>query len=198
MSRPGMLDEAIRQMDALNQEDPRKDLVDGEKIARELRFSRLVSDWVRRLRNEPSEALQLAARGHTLCRWKVRRSDYGKTTADYHQWRTACATKHAEEADQVLETIGYDEATRNAVRAFILKSDWPGDEEACALEDADCLAFLEMKLADYLDEWDDEKMIRILARTMKKMTATARQHALNLPLSAEEKALLNRAREVIG
>lgn len=63
------------------------------------------------------------------------------------------------------------------------------------LEDADCLVFLETKLTDYLDEWEEEKTIHILQRTLKKMTPQARTNALQLKLGLREGKILQKAIE---
>ncbi len=69
----------------------------------------------------------------------------------------------------------------------------PAEPEACALEDADCLVFLETKLQNYVDEWEEEKTLRVLQRTLRKMTPDAREHALCLKLGERERDLLHRA-----
>ena len=61
------------------------------------------------------------------------------------------------------------------------------------LEDADCLVFLETKLSDYIDDWQDTKTLRILQRTIRKMTPEARTRAFQLKLGDRERELLRRA-----
>lgn len=184
---------AVRMMDEANRQDPRTEIADGERQPREWLFARRVYDWVTKLSDEPSEALLLAARGHTLCRWLVPRDDYPRTTVGYHKWRDACAALHADQAEAIIREVGYGDDTIGRVRDFITKANWPADEEACVLEDADCLVFLETKLGDYIDEWDEEKMQRILQRTMSKMTPKARELAHTLQLGSRERALLTKA-----
>jgi len=185
--------EALDRMDAANREDPRTETVDGWAQPRELLFAQRVYDWVKRLVDIPSDALLLAARGHTLRRWMIPRDRYPKTTAGYHQWRSALADYHADQAEAILREVGYSAEMLQAVRAFITRANWPASSEACALEDADCLVFLETKLADYLNEWDEAKTLRILERTIRKMTPQARQLATQLKLSNREMELLGRA-----
>ena len=185
--------QAIERFDAANAEDPRTELVDGVAQPRELLFARRVYDWVERLVAEPSDALLLAARAHTLRRWMIPRERYPMNTAGYHQWREACARFHADEAGTILRDVGYSDEVIQKVRTFITRANWPADEEACALEDADCLVFLETKLGDYLGEWDEGKTVRILKRTYRKMTPQGRAHIKNLKLGDRELAILERA-----
>ncbi len=70
--------------------------------------------------------------------------------------------------------------TAGPSHAFITKANWPAEPEACALEDADCLVFLETKLQNYVDEWEEEKILRVLQRTLRKMTLDAREHTLEI------------------
>src|SRR3990172_4807621 len=95
--------EAIRRIDALNGEDPRTEVVEGQPQPRELLFARRVYEWVRNLIVEPSEELLLAARAHTLRRWMIPRDRYPMTTPGYHQWRDALAAFHADEAARILQ-----------------------------------------------------------------------------------------------
>ena len=184
---------AISAIDAANQEDPRSDMVDGREQPRELLFATRVYQLVQELVNTPSEELLLAARAHTIRRWVIPRERYAGNTAGYHEWRDALAKFHAEQTRTILEETGYPQEGIARVEALITKLDWPADAEACALEDADCLAFLEMKLHKYLDEWDKSKLNRIVRRTLRKMTAPARQRALELNLSEAEHTLLQHA-----
>ncbi|MGB0716706.1 MAG: DUF4202 domain-containing protein [Phycisphaerae bacterium] len=186
-------DEAIRQMNASHEQDPRTEVFDGKTYPKELIFSQRVSRWLHELLEDPPEALQLAAFGHTLCRWKVRRDDYDRGLVGYRYWRLACANRHADEAEQILRDAGYDDPMVEQVRSFILKKDWPNTRESLALEDADCLAFLELKFKHYLDDWDEDKTIDILAKTARKMTPEARRLVSRLPLSEREQSLLARA-----
>ncbi len=184
---------AIAQIDAANAEDPRTEMVDGRAQPRELLFGQRVYEWVQRLVQDPSAELLLAARAHTLRRWVIPRDRYPKTTGGYHQWRDALAQFHADEAESILGAVGYPADVLRAVRDFITKANWPEDKEACALEDADCLVFLETKLSDYIDAWEERKTLRILRRTIRKMTPAARTMALDLELGDRERNLIDQA-----
>jgi hypothetical protein len=181
---------AIGDFDAANGQDPQSAHWKDLEGPRELLFARCVYQWVTQLDNEASEPLLLAARAHTLCRWEVPRSRYAMNRQGYHQWRDACAEHHAQVAEKILREKGYDNAALIQVLALILKKNWPTDPEARTLEDADCLAFLEMKLASYVDEWEAQKAINILRRTLRKMTPKARNLATSLVLDPRAAELL--------
>lgn len=186
--------EAIRRIDEANSEDPRTELVDGTRQARELSFARRVYEWVPKLIADPTEELLLAARGHTLRRWMIPRDRYPRTTPGYRQWREALAAFHADQAVEIIEAAGYSEASIARVRALILRENWRNDPEGQALEDADCLVFLETKLESYLDEWEEKKTVNILRKTLRKMSPTGKEHAGSLRLSDRCAELLRQAK----
>ena len=193
MQRNKRFSEAIKQIDAANMEDPRAEIVEGRPQPRELLFAQRVYRWVEQLVEQPSEELLLAARAHTLRRWKIPRERYPMTTVGYHQWRDVLAQFHADEAEPILRAANYPDDQIQKVRAFITKANWPDDKEACALEDADCLVFLDAKLKDYLDTWDESKTLRILRRTLRKMTPDGRTQAFQLELGDRARELVRRA-----
>ena len=193
MQRDERFSEAIKKIDAVNQEDPRSEMVDGRPQPRELLFAQRVYQWVEQLAEAPSEELLLAARAHTLRRWMIPRDRYPMTTVGYHQWRNALAQFHADEAETILHAAGYPAEQIQSIRDFITKKNWPENKEACVLEDADCLVFLETKLSDYIDDWQDTKTLRILQRTIRKMTPEARTRAFQLKLGERERELVHRA-----
>jgi len=184
------VNEALAKIDEANAQDPRMDLVDGEPFPRELNFSKRMIAWLERLVEEPSEELRLATRAYAIRRWKIPRDQFPMTTVGYHQWRNKLAQFHADETQTLLRAVGYPDQQIEKIKALITKKNWPQDDEACALEDASCLAFLEIKLAEYLDTWDKSKMLRILSGTIKKMTPAARTMALELKLPKREVELL--------
>jgi hypothetical protein len=184
---------ALRLMDAANGEDPRREFHKGEPQPRELLFSLRTYHWIPRLIDQPSEALLLATRGHTLRRWRIPRDRFPMTNPGYHEWRDSLAAFHAEQTADLLRQVGYEEAVLERVRALIIRKLWPADPEARALEDADCLAFLELKLAGYAADWGEEKTVNILRGTWGKMTPRARELALDLPLARREMQLLAKA-----
>ncbi len=193
MQRDKRFSEAIKKIDAANMEDPRSEIVDGSPQPRELLFAQRVYRWVEQLAEDASEELLLAARAHTLRRWMIPRDRYPMTTVGYHQWRNALAQFHADEAESILRAVGYPASQIQSIRDFITKENWPENVESCVLEDADCLVFLETKLSDYIDAWEDSKTLRILRRTIRKMTPEARTRASQLKLGERERELLRRA-----
>ncbi|MCH8148493.1 MAG: DUF4202 domain-containing protein [Planctomycetes bacterium] len=193
MKNDERFDSAIEEFDKVNEQDPRTEIVDGDALPKELLFARRVYAWVQKLVENPSETLLLATRSHTLRRWAIPRDRYAMTTSAYHEWRQALAELHAKEAEKILADVGYGTETIDTVCRLITRAAWPADADALALEDADCLVFLETKLGQYVDQWDEEKMSRVLRRTYNKMTTQAREAVATLNLGEKERAAIDLA-----
>jgi hypothetical protein len=184
---------AIAAIDAANAMDPQSAHWKDRSGPREMLFAQCVFEWVRKLDADPSEPLLLAARSHTLCRWEVPRSTYEMNKPGYRKWREACAAHHAQVAENLLTDHGYDEPIVTSVLDLILKKNWPANPQAQTLEDADCFAFLEMKLENYVDEWEADKAVNILRKTLRKMTPRARELATTIVLDPRAAELLQKA-----
>lgn len=193
MSSPRpLLETALAAFDEENGRDPRTQRVDGIDHPRERIFARRVYAWMLRLDPSAPEPARLAAQSHTLRRWEIPRGRYPKDTAGYHAWRRATARHSAEAAARILRGIGYPEEMILQVSRLISGERYPKDPDARLIEDADCLAFFEIKLKDYLDRWDPRKIERILKGTWAKMTPSAQQMARGLPLDPRVKKILDR------
>ncbi|HSA59402.1 MAG TPA: DUF4202 domain-containing protein [bacterium] len=193
----GAVLKSIARIEARLSEDPRLEKTSSEEGPRDLLFVRRVVSWVGRLSPSPSESLLLAAWGHVLDRWTLPRDSqpqkYPMTTAGYHKWRKALNLISADATSKILSEEGVDEKAISRVRDLILKKNFPSDPDSQSLEDADCLAFLELKLEGYLEEWDEAKTVRILRGTLEKMTPRAREMAARIPLPEKAVALLKKA-----
>jgi hypothetical protein len=175
---------AIRRFDEENARDPKQ---------YELPYSIWLSDWVRWLAPEASEALRLAARCQHLCRWEIPRESYPMDRAGYLKWRADLKKFHAQKSAEILTEAGYDAEIIERVQALNLKKNLGCDPEMQVLEDALCLVTLQHQLAELMAKHDEEKMIGIVRKTWKKMSPGGRDAALNLPYSEAEIALLQRA-----
>jgi hypothetical protein len=156
--------------------------------------SRLAA-WVDRLAPGASEPLRLAARCQHIERWKIPRSDYPDGLSGYKRWRTALGRFHADRAEEVLRTAGYADDVVDRVRALLVKKGLRLDPEVQLFEDAICLVFLEQELHAFAEKHDDEKLIKILQKTWKKMSPKGHAAALELAatLSARARDLVQRA-----
>jgi hypothetical protein len=184
---------ALQRFDDENSRDPHRVIVDGESHPRELIYARWLTDWVLKLSPDASEVLRLAARSQHLCRWMIPRNSYEMTRAGYLKWRADLKQFHAGKSAEILREIGYGDDVIQRVRDLNLKKGLGKDPECQTLEDALCLVTLQYQLAELVAKTAPEKMVEILAKTWKKMSAAARDEALKLSFSESEKELIARA-----
>ncbi len=190
---PGRFQAAWRRFDEENSLDPNLECFGGESHPRELVYARWVTDWVLRLCPNASEELRLAARCQHLCRWMIPRKTYPMTRAGYLKWREDLKRFHAQKAGEILQEVGYPEATIARVQSLNLKRNFPNDPEGRILEDALCMVFLERQFSGLAEKMSEEKMIGALQKAWGKMTVQAKEMALNILYAPREKALLEKA-----
>lgn len=176
--------DAIAGFDAANAKDPR---------GIELPYAQRLSAWVERLAPDASEELRLASRAQHISRWVIPRGSYPPGRIGYLKWREDLKQFHAQKAGEILREVGYDDVTVSRVQDLIRKRNFPRSPEGRVLEDALCLVFLETQFAETTAKTGDEKMLGILKKTWRKMTPQAQQIALTIPMSAECRALVEKA-----
>lgn len=180
---------AVAEIDRANAADPHQIEVRGVMRAKELAHADLAREWIERLDDQPSEALQLAARAHHLRRWTLPRDDYPKGRKGYLAWRQALKQQHADETARILESCGYETSLIESVSQIILRKNL-NRKDAQTLEDALCLVFFETQLAELAERLEAGKMRDVGIKTLKKMSPRARELALELPLDPQYIALL--------
>jgi hypothetical protein len=184
---------ALDRFDALNAQDAHTELLEGRPEPKELLYARRMTQWLQRLEPDASLALQLAARSQHLMRWRIPRDTFPKDRAGYIRWRTTLYDFHADRAAEVLRDVGYDDATIERVRSLIRKQNLKTDPESQTLEDVICLVFLENYFADFARDHDEEKLIKILRKTWKKMSDRGHAAAMKLNLGQHELELISKA-----
>ncbi len=182
----------LDKIDALNSQDPNKDVADGKSHPRELLYAKRLSDWVRKLEPNPSKELLIAARGQHVCRWTIPRSRYPMDRKGYLRWREDLKTFHADTVARLMQEEGYSQDMIDHLRQIMRKRDFQDPVTQC-VEDALCLVFLETQFADLRKKTPDDKMVEILRKTWRKMSERGKQAALALNLSAEDKDLVLKA-----
>jgi hypothetical protein len=186
---------AIEAFDAIHRQDPEQIIVEGQQVSKSLLYHRRLTQWVRRLSEEPSEVLLLAARCQHLERKAIPRDRFPMGTRGYRQWRTRLADFHVEKATEILQRIGYSRSCLDRLRDLLQKRRLKIDPEVQLLEDSICLVFLEIELIDFSRKHDEAKLLNILRKTWGKMSPRGHRHALNLAkqLPQDLQQLLGRA-----
>lgn len=193
LPRPGRFAAAIAAFDRANAADPVLEEVDGEPYPRALLYGCRMTDWLDHLYPEASEALRLAARCQHIERWKIPRHDYPGGRVGYLTWRSDLKAYHADRAASILSDLGVAEATIARVKSLIRKERLKQDSESQALEDAACLVFLAHQFDAFAPTHTPEKMLGILRKTWRKMSARGHRAALALTFGPECKELIEAA-----
>lgn len=195
VSQAGRFERAISAFDLANAEDPSQLSVAGVLRPRELVAAERLSRWIDELEPRASEPLRLAARCQHLRRWEIPRASYPEGRIGYLEWRKALGRFHAERAGEILSRVGYDREVVLRVQAINQKRALRLDPEVQTMEDALCLAFLEHEAAEFAAKHPEDKVVDILGKTWRKMSARGREEALRLTMSEELRALVKRAIE---
>jgi hypothetical protein len=184
---------AMTSFDDANRDDPNHTIFDGAEHPDALLYARRMSEWLHKLSPDASEALRLAARSQHLMRWHIPRSRYPMTKQGYHEWRNDLAKFHAREAASLLQQAGYDAPTIERVQSLVKKENLKADPETQTLEDVICLVFLEFHFSDFAKKHDEEKVVKILQRTWKKMSPKGHAAALKLQMEPLDRWLIEKA-----
>jgi len=184
---------AVARFDDANRADPNRTTVDGVEYPDELLYAMRMTEQLDRLYPDASEVLKLAARCQHIRRWTIPRGSYPMDRAGYHRWRTALAQFHATEAATILRDVGYDDAIIARVQSLVRKENLKSDPETQALEDVICLVFLQYEFSGFAAKHEDEKVIHILKRTWKKMSAVGQSAALRLVVTDHDRRLIQAA-----
>ncbi len=193
MTSSSRFNTAIQKIDQANAQDPHKEIFQEKEYPKELLYSLRMSAWMDKLRPEASEILKLAARAQHIQRWEVPRSSYSMDRAGYLKWRTFLYSYHAEKASEILREAGYDEETIQKVNTLLLKQNIKTNPDMQLLEDVICLVFLENYFADFSKQHEEEKIVRIVQKTWKKMSDEGHRAALQIPMSPVAAALVKKA-----
>ncbi|MGJ8525753.1 hypothetical protein LMG33818_001500 [Halomonadaceae bacterium LMG 33818] len=204
---------ALELIDAAHADDPRKIMVDqntpsasdtsasvnpeGPVLVErpyELVYAERMSEWLDLVAPEAPIPLKLAVRAQHLRRWETPRESYPMDKAGYHAWRTGLKKRQADLARQLIIEAGFEASVADRVAALIRKENLKEDKDTQALEDTTCLVFLGYYLDDFSKKYkNDDDLVRIIAKTWKKMSTRGQTLTTELDLSDHTKSLVERA-----
>ncbi len=185
--------QTLKDIDAINAEDPHLEVFDGQTYPKELLYSQRMTAVLGELEPGASEMLQLAARSQHIKRWSIPRESFPMDRKGYLQWRSQLKKFHGELTGSIMAKNGYSTDEIARVDDLLNKRGLKTDPEAQTLEDVACLVFLKYYFDDFITQHDEEKLVSIIRKTWRKMSETGQQTALSLPLSSNGKALVQKA-----
>lgn len=187
------LDKIFDKIDAVNSLDPNMDESDGQSFPKEILYSQRMTELLHEFAGDPSEALQVAARGQHIKRWSIPRSDYPMDRKGYLKWRTKLKLLHGELMEGILKEEKCEPDFIKKVVNLVTKKNLKTDPESKLLEDVVCLVFLKYYFRDFAAKSSHDKLIQIVQKTWAKMTEKGHEAALKLPFEKHELELVKEA-----
>lgn len=184
----------IAMFDDYNQKDPHLETWQGQQIPKELLYAQRMSERLKSYMPDAPEYLVLAARCQHIGRWEIPRNTYPMDRKGYLQWRNQLKVHHCNIADHIMRSYGYDDETIQKVKSLLAKEQlFHHRPDTQALEDVICLVFIEFYLEEFATKHDDAKLVEILRKTLRKMSAKAIEAAGKIPVSERVAALIGQA-----
>ena len=183
----------IEEFDAVNAQDPHREMVQGNEVPKELLYSQRMTEMLKEYCPDASETLQLAARCQHIQRWSIPREEFPMDRKGYLLWRTTLKKYHGELAGSIMEKNGYSEDEIQKVDDLLNKRRLKTDKETQTLEDVVCLVFIKYYFDEFLTKHEEEKLVDIVKKTWNKMSETGQQAALSLDLSNTASSIIQKA-----
>jgi hypothetical protein len=194
MSLNNRLKSAFKAFDEYNSKDPNTEEADGEKMPKELLYCLRMTNQLDEYAPNAAEHIKLAARAQHIGRWEIPRNSYPMDRKGYLQWRSKLGIYHGEIASKILAECGYDHDTIEKVKFLLQKKQLlQHHPDTQLLEDVICLVFVRYYLHDFALQHDDEKVVDILKKTIKKMSPQALNATGKIPMSGKVQSLVKEA-----
>jgi hypothetical protein len=192
------LDAVLRDIDAANADDPRTIIVDGETRPYEIVYSQRMGERLQAMYSDASELLRIAAHGQHIRRFDIPRKRYPEGRKGYNEWRRTCREHHAELLGEIMKRHGYSNDEIAQVATFVKKEQLKKDKDSQALENVVDVVFVEHYLDEFVTKYsgyDEEKLIDIIGKTLRKMSPKGHEATLALDLPDEHRRLIMAAVE---
>jgi len=190
--------QVIHLIDAVNNEDPNKEIVDNREWPKERLYSDRMSTMLERFNPSANELLKIAVHGQHIQRWKSLRSDYPIGKQGYHQWRTNLYTFHANSVADLMIKAGYQPGEVEQVKDAVGKKAIKRNANSQLVEDVASLVFIEYYMLAFVQknpQYSEEKWIGIILKTWNKMSDDAHKFVLagNIVLPESLQSLIMKA-----
>ena len=180
-------------IDNINKDDPNTSCFEQIEQPKELLYGQLMTQCLNKHWPQANELLQIAVRAQHIKRWHIQRSEFPQGKQGYLAWRKALGIFHAQTAKELMLNHGYNETDSENTAAIIRKEKLKKNTDSQTLEDVACLVFLQYYFDDFAKKHTEEKIIRILQLTWRKMSSQGQEIALSLTLPEHLAVLINKA-----
>ncbi|WP_077340771.1 DUF4202 domain-containing protein [Pseudocolwellia agarivorans] len=180
-------------IDDINSEDPNTTLFNGKTQPKELLYGQYMTACINQYWPKANELLQIAVRAQHIKRWHLKRTEFDAGKAGYLKWRIEQGKFHAELTKNLMIEHGYSEEDAETTAKLLRKEKIKSNPDTQTLEDVACLVFLQHYFDEFAAKHTEEKIIRILQLTWRKMSDQAHEIALKLTLPDHLAALVGKA-----
>lgn len=187
------LNNTLSAIDAINNEDPNSTLIDEKEQPKELIYGHHMTACINQYWPEANELLQIAVRAQHIKRWHLKRTEFPQGKAGYLKWRIEQGKFHAQLTKSLMLENGYTEEESETTAKILRKEKLKSNADTQTLEDVACLVFLQYYFNDFAAKHTEEKIVRILQLTWRKMSEDAHNIALSLTLPDHLAALVGKA-----
>ncbi|MCK0150465.1 DUF4202 domain-containing protein [Marivita sp. S6314] len=176
----GDLTQVLNAIDDANRKDPNHDTDETGTHHPEayLYGLRMTSELDRLFGASASDVLRIAARGQHIERWLLKRADYPEGRAGYLTWRRDQGRAHGDRLAGLMADAGYSAEECDRVGVLLRKEGIKRDDEVQQLEDVICFTFLKWYFGPFAAKHPDDKVLDIVAKTARKMSAEGRARVL--------------------
>ena len=178
----------IKAIDAVNAQDPRKITVNGTEQPFETVYANRMTETLEQMYADASELLRIAARAQHIRRWQIPRDTFPRNKEGYQKWRLGMRQLHAELVGGIMADNGYSSDDISDVGMFLRKERLKRVADSQALENVVDVVFLNYYWDDFVEkfsDYDDDKLIDIVGKTLRKMSSVGHATALALDLPPE-------------
>ncbi|WP_206483839.1 DUF4202 domain-containing protein [Thalassotalea sp. G2M2-11] len=185
--------QVLAAIDTINQQDPNITVVNNNEQPKELLYGRYMSQCLNEYWPDANELLQIAVRAQHIKRWHLARSEFPAGKQGYLTWRKELGKFHAQTTKSLMLEHGYSEQEAETTASIIRKEKLKKNSDSQTLEDVACLVFLQYYFEAFAAKHSEEKIIRILQLTWRKMSEKGHEIALSLTLPEHLATLVNKA-----
>ena len=183
----------INAIDKINTQDPNTTIASNTAYPKELLYGQYMSECLTQHWPNADEYLQIAVRAQHIKRWHLKRSEFPLGKQGYLAWRKAQGQFHAQLTKTLMLEHGYDEKEAETTAVIIRKEQLKKNSQSQTLEDVACLVFLQYYFDEFAAKHNEEKIIRIVQLTWKKMSEQGHTIALALALPPHLSKLVSKA-----
>lgn len=187
------LDDVLSAIDNINKEDINTTTVDGVAHPKELLYGQYMSACLNQYWPNANDNLKIAVRAQHIKRWHLKRAEYPTGKAGYLTWRKELGVFHAATTKALMLEHGYSEDQAETTASIIRKEKLKSNQDSQTLEDVACLVFLQYYFDEFAAKHTEEKIIRIVQLTWRKMSEQGHTIALTLTLPEHLATLVNKA-----